>query len=251
MSEWRSSIYVPPGWPAAGATAGSAGLGGDGDGVSVRLLPGRLPGVRRAASPPRRAGTVRRSVRRRSVPRGPGGPGRGADKPGGVRARPRCSRPPWRHGWSRRRCWSGRAGRSCWSRRRSADGYSSRSCEAAALVLLLLRAPPGGPAADGGPSHLRPAAGAVPARLAVFDDRAGVHAALLDRRLGRLAEGSAKGRQLVDGKRLRGSARRDPRLPERLVRQQVADAGDDALVEQPRLDRCRAAADPAPRTPWR
>ena len=34
-----------------------------------------------------------------------------------------------------------------------------------------------------------------------------------------------------------------PRLPQRLVGEQVADAGDRLLVEQPRLDRHRAAAD--------
>ena len=53
---------------------------------------------------------------------------------------------------------------------------------------------------------------------------------------GRRAEGPAEVGQLVRSELVGRPARGDPRLPERLVGEQVPDAGDDGLVEQPRLD---------------
>ena len=73
------------GLAAAGTAAGSAGLGGHRDGVPLRLLPARLPGLSGAAPAPGRAGPVRRPVRRRAVPRGPGGTGGRPDEPGRIR----------------------------------------------------------------------------------------------------------------------------------------------------------------------
>ena len=86
-------------------------------------------------------------------------------------------------------------------------------------------------------------AGSAPSRRAVGDERAGVDAALADRRAGGGAQRAAEGVELLRGEVAGRAAGREPRPPQRLVGEQVPDAGEHALVEQPRLQRRRAAAD--------
>src|SRR5215207_5237531 len=105
-------------------------------------------------------------------------------------------------------------------------------------------APPGGAPANRRSPHLGPAPRAALALLAVLHDRSGVHAALGDRRPGRAAKRAAKHLQIVRRQRLTRPQRRDPCLPQRFVSQQIADTSDDALVQQPRLDRRGAATKP-------
>src|SRR3954454_17086354 len=118
-------------------------------------------------------------------------------------------------------------------------GAPPRSLEA---TVLLLAAEPGRPAADGGAPHRGAAARAVLAGPAVADDLAGVHAATLDRAPDRHPQLAVQGRGLVAVEVLGRYAGRHRGLPERLVGQQVADAGDRVLVEQTGLHRCPGAA---------
>src|SRR3954449_9371047 len=89
----------------------------------------------------------------------------------------------------------------------------------------------------------RAAARAVIARLAVGNEAAGVCAALRDRAAQGGAHGAAQVVELGLVELARRPPWREPRLPEDLVGEQVADARQGLLVEQPRLDRRAAATD--------
>src|SRR5579875_1457163 len=75
-------------------------------------------------------------------------------------------------------------------------------------------------------------------------ERARVSAAPADRLAQRPAQLAPQAIELIDRQRSRVAARREPRLPQDLVGEQVADARDRVLVEEPRLDRRMAPADP-------
>ena len=81
---------------------------------------------------------------------------------------------------------------------------------------------------------------AAPARR---DDRARVHAALPDGRSRGGPDRYAQPVKLLLAQLVGRAARVDPRAPQRLVGEQVADAGDHRLVHDPRLDRRAAARD--------
>src|SRR5262249_32706240 len=112
-----------------------------------------------------------------------------------------------------------------------------------AQAVLLAAAPVRGAAADRRARHVRAAARADAVAGAVGDDRAGVDAAALDRAAGRGADLAAQAVQLGVVQRLRRAARVELRAPERLVGQEVADAGDHRLIHDPSLERCLAVAD--------
>ena len=89
-----------------------------------------------------------------------------------------------------------------------------------------------------------PQRGQCPSRGPVLHERAGMHAAALAGAPGRRAKGTAEVGQLVGGQLVGGPAGRDPRLPQGLVGEQVADPRDDGLVQQARLDGGMTAAQP-------
>ena len=67
---------------------------------------------------------------------------------------------------------------------------------------------------------------------------------MLDGPLGGSLQGPVQSLELGGRQLAGGSLRGDLGLPQGLVGEQVADAGDHRLVEQPGLDRRLAAADP-------
>src|SRR6185295_11432341 len=78
------------------------------------------------------------------------------------------------------------------------------------------------------------------------DEAPGVDAALADRRAHRGAQLPPQAIEVLVRQLGGGTLRRDPRLPEDLVGEQVADARDRALIEQARLEGRAAGADAAP-----
>jgi hypothetical protein len=82
----------------------------------------------------------------------------------------------------------------------------------------------------------------VAAGVAVLDDLTGVHAAVRDRGLEGPLQVAVEPVEVLGLQLVRGCRRVDLGSPQRLVRQQVPDAGEHRLVQQPRLDR-----GPAPR----
>ena len=88
-----------------------------------------------------------------------------------------------------------------------------------------------------------PQRGQMAAAPARGDELAGVRAAAADRRAHRGAHVAAQAVELVGAQLAGRAARGEARAPEDLVGQQVADAGDDGLVHEPRLERRGPAAD--------
>src|SRR6185437_16303681 len=100
---------------------------------------------------------------------------------------------------------------------------------------LFAGAPPGGAAAYLRGDHGDAVAGAEPAGSAVRDDREGVHASGADRGPDGGEHGAVEAVQVVAGQVADRAPGADLGQPQRLVRQQVADAGDGVLVEESRL----------------
>src|SRR5882757_6703855 len=98
--------------------------------------------------------------------------------------------------------------------------------------------------ADPGARQLGAVAWAAAPGLPLRVELPGVSAAAADGVADRPPRRPAQLVELVVGERAGAPPGRDPGLPEDLVGEQVAHAGDRALVEQPRLDGCVAPADP-------
>src|SRR5918994_7679584 len=109
---------------------------------------------------------------------------------------------------------------------------------------LLDGAPPRRPAPDCPSLHRGTAARARLVLRAVRDDLAGVDAAAGDRAARGLAQLAAQGVEVLGGQLAGRPRRARARLPQRLVGEEVADAGEHRLVEQAGLDRRRALPDP-------
>src|SRR5436190_10422551 len=109
---------------------------------------------------------------------------------------------------------------------------------------LVARAPVGRAAADRVPLELGATARAVAAAASGLDEAAGVDAAEADRVAGGRADGAAQGVELLGRELSGGDPWAEPGAPERLVREQVADPRDHALVEQLGLQGDAAAAGP-------
>src|SRR5215213_6273539 len=97
---------------------------------------------------------------------------------------------------------------------------------------LAARAPERGAPADRRAFELAAAARAGAAAAARLHEPACVDTALADRIPGRRAQRAPQPVELLCGQLARHAARREPGAPERLIGQEVADAGDRALVEQ-------------------
>src|SRR5689334_18917327 len=104
-----------------------------------------------------------------------------------------------------------------YGRDRPASGVSTRIAAIAQRLQLLDRAPPRGAPAHLRPAQLGPAARAVPALLAVGDERAGVNAALADRRARGRADVAAQAVELGVVEVAGRPQRRELRAPQRLV----------------------------------
>jgi hypothetical protein len=174
------------------------------------------------------------------------------------RPRPRCARPPRatlvldrtanmsvsvivaRSARPPRTCSPGRDGPD----EAACASALARRARIAARLELLARAPERRPAADRRALERRAAARAGAAALAVRDE-APVWTPPLRIAGARARSSPPQAVELLDDSAPAGGAGQ-PRLPQRLVGEQVADAGDRALVEQPRLDR-RVPRPTAPR----
>ena len=157
-------------------------------------------------------------------------------------------RPARRRGRDPRRRPRGRAGAAGAARRprggRGRRGVAAPRAPAPAPPSDLLgRAPVRRAPADRPARHRGPAARAYAVAPAGRDDLARVDAAARDRGAVRRPDGDPQAVELVLGQVVGRPVRVDPRAPERLVGQQVAHAGEDRLVHDPRLDRHAAAGD--------
>ena len=212
------------------------------------------PGGRAAAGRPARRLRARgrrgagrgRPARRRRRPHGvrrPQDP-RGRAAQGAVHARGR--RPRGRAARGLRCAATARATRAPWRSTRSSSGSSPKwppvragsartSRSSARRSCRALSAPP-----QRGHAPSRPRALTNVARVDAAEPRGRPH------RAAQLAPQAVELGIAQVARRARGG---EPRLPERLVGEQVADAGQRALVEQPRLQRRRARADAAAGTP--
>src|SRR3954451_21546301 len=111
------------------------------------------------------------------------------------------------------------------------------------LVRLAHGAPVRGAPADRVPREQGLAARARAALLTRGHEAPGMHAAVADRVPDRRPQLAPQAVELLDRQLAHRPPRAQPRAPQRLVREQVADPGDHSLVEQLRLQRQDAAAD--------